>query len=186
MLRVGVGDPSYQIKTTETGVEWIRIPNYPNVNTDANGTVATETKLYGNNFSPNVNISLSNYLCDSLSSLTIAVSQDSGQVDMSTALFQSNAGYFDIQSLNVGDTIGTADLIAAGGNINVNTMLVVSTIISSNQAIISPCSWSSGCLGSFTITNIVGGGVEMISQSVPDGNNYTCLLYTSPSPRDRG
>ena len=52
-------------------------------------------------------------------------------------------------------------------------MLVVSTIISSNQAIISPCSWSSGCLGSFTITNIVGGGVEMISQSVPDGNNYT-------------
>ena len=116
---------------------------------------------------------MSNYLCDSLSSLTIAVSQDSGQVDMSTALFQSNAGYFDIQSLNVGDTIGTADLIAAGGNINVNTMLVVSTIISSNQAIISPCSWSSGCLGSFTITNIVGGGVEMISQSVPDGNNYT-------------
>ena len=32
---------------------------------------------------------------------------------------------------------------------------------------------SSGCLGSFTITNIVGGGVEMISQSVPDGNNFT-------------
>ena len=58
------------------------------------------------------------------------------------------------------------DLITTGGNINVNTMLVVSTIISSNQAIISPCSWSSGCLGSFTITNIVGGGVEMISQSV--------------------
>ena len=41
------------------------------------------------------------------------------------------------------------------------------------KLIISPCSWSSGCLGSFTITNIVGGGVEMISQSVPDGNNYT-------------
>ena len=126
-----------------------------------------------NNFSPNVNVSLSNYICDSLSSLTIAVSQDSGQVDMSTALFQSNAGYFDISSLNVGDTIGTADLIAAGGNISVNTMLVVSTIISSNQVIITPCSWSSGCLGSFTITNIVGGGVEMISQSVPDGNNFT-------------
>ena len=43
------------------------------------------------------------------------------------------------------------DLIAAGGNISVNTMLVVSTIISSNQVIITPCSWSSGCLGSFTI-----------------------------------
>ena len=154
------------ISTTNVGY-------YSLVITDANGCVDSVSILYGNNFSPNVNISLSNYLCDSLSSLTIAVSQDSGQVDMSTALFQSNSGYFDIQSLNVGDTIGTADLIAAGGNINVNTMLVVSTIISSNQAIISPCSWSSGCLGSFTITNIVGGGVEMISQSVPDGNNYT-------------
>ena len=139
------------------------------------GDVDYQTITYNinqNNFIPNVNVSLSNYICDSLSSLTISVSQDSGQVDMSTALFQSNSGYFDISSLNVGDTIGTADLIA-GGNISVNTMLVVSTIISSNQVIITPCSWSSGCLGSFTITNIVGGGVEMISQSVPDGNNFT-------------
>ena len=48
MLRVGVGDPSYQIKTTETGVEWIRIPNYPNVNTDANGRVwiTSNVKFY--------------------------------------------------------------------------------------------------------------------------------------------
>ena len=48
MLRVGVGDPSYQIKTTETGVEWIRIPNYPNINTDANGRVwiTSNVKFY--------------------------------------------------------------------------------------------------------------------------------------------
>jgi len=38
MLRVGVGDPSYQIKTGE-GVEWIRIPNYPLIHTDANARV---------------------------------------------------------------------------------------------------------------------------------------------------
>jgi adenylate cyclase len=37
MLRVAVRDPGYQIKTNEAGVEWIRIPNYPNINTDANG-----------------------------------------------------------------------------------------------------------------------------------------------------
>ena len=158
---------------TDVTISTTTVGYYSLVITDANGCTDSVSVLYGNNFSPNVNVSLSNYICDSLSSLTIAVSQDSGQVDMSTALFQSNAGYFDISSLNVGDTIGTADLIAAGGNINVNTMLVVSTIISSNQVIITPCSWSSGCLGSFTITNIVGGGVEMISQSVPDGNNFT-------------
>jgi len=39
MLRVGVGDPSYQIKTEETGVEWLRIPNFPVINTDSNARV---------------------------------------------------------------------------------------------------------------------------------------------------
>ena len=39
MLRVAVGDPSYQIRTGDTGVEWLRIPNYPKINTDGNGRV---------------------------------------------------------------------------------------------------------------------------------------------------
>ena len=39
MLRVGVGDPSYQIKTEETGVEWLRIPNFPIIKTDSNARV---------------------------------------------------------------------------------------------------------------------------------------------------
>ena len=37
LLRLGVGDPSYQIKTEEQGIVWVRIPNYPNINTDQNG-----------------------------------------------------------------------------------------------------------------------------------------------------
>jgi adenylate cyclase len=36
MLRVAVGDPSYQIKTGDVGVEWLRIPNYPTITTDGN------------------------------------------------------------------------------------------------------------------------------------------------------
>ena len=39
MLRVGVGDPSYQIKTTEGGIEWVRVPTYPQMYTDPNGQV---------------------------------------------------------------------------------------------------------------------------------------------------
>ena len=39
MLRVGVGDPSYQIMTRETGIEWLRIPNNPKIVTDANARV---------------------------------------------------------------------------------------------------------------------------------------------------
>ena len=48
MLRVGTGDPSYQIITKETGVEAIRIPSYPVISTDANARVWTtwNTKFY--------------------------------------------------------------------------------------------------------------------------------------------
>ncbi|MEC9303145.1 MAG: hypothetical protein VYD59_01740, partial [Bacteroidota bacterium] len=45
-------------------------------------------------FSPTVSVSLSNTYCDSLSDLTIMVSQDAGEVDMSSSLFQSNLGSF--------------------------------------------------------------------------------------------
>ena len=140
---------------------------------DANNCTDSVSVYYGNNFSPTIDVTLSNVYCDSLSSLTITVSQDSSEVDMSTALFQSNAGYFNIASLSIGDTIGTAYLMAAGGNISINTFLVVSSIISIDQAIITPCSWANGCLGSFAITNSPNGGIEIFSQTVPDGNNYT-------------
>ncbi len=147
--------------------------NYSFLVIDANGCSDSATIYFSLNFSPTVTVSLSNLYCDSLTDLTIEVAQDSGEVDMSTALFQSNDGYFDIISMTVGDTIGTAYLMAAGGSININTSLVVASIVSSNQAIIHPCSSVNGCLGSFTITNTVGGGIEILSQSVPDGNNYT-------------
>ena len=48
LLRVAVQDPSYQLKTTEEGVTWVRIPNYPLMNTDANGRIFLNwnTKFY--------------------------------------------------------------------------------------------------------------------------------------------
>ena len=58
-------------------------------------------------FSPTVNVSLSNTDCDSLTDLTITVSQDPNEPDMSTSLFTSNAGSFAISSMNLGDTIGS-------------------------------------------------------------------------------
>ena len=39
LLRVAVSDPSYQLKTTSEGVSWVRIPNYPLMNTDANARI---------------------------------------------------------------------------------------------------------------------------------------------------
>jgi len=147
--------------------------NYIFVVIDANGCTDSVNINFSTNFSPTVVVNLSNTYCDSLTDLTIMVSQDSGEVDISTALFQSNAGYFDIVSMTIGDTIGTAMMMSGGGSVNINTYLIVGSIISNSQAIIQPCSPVNGCLGSFTITNSAAGGIEMLSQSIPDGNNYT-------------
>jgi len=48
MLRVAVDDPSYQINTQSTGVEWLRIPSYPPIKTDANGRIwiTSNVKFY--------------------------------------------------------------------------------------------------------------------------------------------
>jgi hypothetical protein len=147
--------------------------NYTFIVVDANGCSDSASIYFSLNFSPTVIVSLSNTYCDSLADLTIEVSQDSGEVDMSTAIFQSTAGAFDIAAMSVGDTIGTASLMAGGGSIIVNSYLMVSSIINVNQAIICASDSVLGCVGSFTINNNPGSGVYILTNSVPDGNNYT-------------
>ena len=39
LLRLAVKDPSYQLKTTQEGIDWIRVPSYPLMNTDANARI---------------------------------------------------------------------------------------------------------------------------------------------------
>ena len=39
LLRLAVSDPSYQLKTTQEGIEWIRVPSYPLMSTDANARI---------------------------------------------------------------------------------------------------------------------------------------------------
>ncbi len=39
LLRLAVKDPSYQLKTTPEGIDWIRVPSYPLMNTDANARI---------------------------------------------------------------------------------------------------------------------------------------------------
>ena len=124
-------------------------------------------------FSPTILISLSNTDCDSLSDLTISVSQDAGEVDMLSALYTSNVGSFDISNMNVGDVIGSAVMSANGGTNTFNTNLIVTTIVSNNQVIIQSQDVNTGLvLGSFTILNL-NPGISISATTVPDGNNFT-------------
>jgi len=48
VLRVGLNHPSYQLKTTPEGIDWIRVPGYPLMKTDGNGRIFLDwnTKFY--------------------------------------------------------------------------------------------------------------------------------------------
>ena len=146
---------------------------YVMIVSDANGCTDSATILFSTIFSPTVDVSLSNNLCDSLTDLTITVSQDSGEVDMSTGLFQSNAGSFDINNMNIGDTIGTAFMMAGGGAISLSTNIIVSSIVPPSDIIVQAVDSMQGALGTFSISNLATGGISIIANTIPDGNSYT-------------
>ena len=123
-------------------------------------------------FSPSVSVSISNNWCDSLSDLTINVSQDANEVDIDTALFYSDGGSFTISSMNIADIVGTANMTYGGSTFNTN--LSVSSVISSSQAIVEAIDISSGItLGTFLIENLSSGGINIVATSPADGNTIT-------------
>ena len=124
-------------------------------------------------FSPTVSVLLSNTDCDSLTDLTINVSQDPNEPDMLNSSFVSDGGSFAISLMNIGDTVGLAVMTAGGGPTTFNTTLIVDALPSSTQAIIQSIDIVSGfVLGTFTISNSTP-GVSITVQSPADNNNVT-------------
>ena len=121
-------------------------------------------------FSPSVTVSISNTNCDSLTDLTITVSQDPNEPDMSTSLFASDNGSFSINTMSIDDTIGTASMTL--GNTSFNTILTVNSIVSTNQVIIQSVASTGLVMGTFTIYND-NPGISITAQSIADGNNVT-------------
>ncbi|MDA9656370.1 hypothetical protein N9S96_01745, partial [Flavobacteriales bacterium] len=122
-------------------------------------------------FSPNVNVLISNTDCDTLTNLTIDVSQDPNEIDMANAVFSSSGGFFNFLNFNVGDTVGTASMSFNGG-ISFNSSLIISSI-NNNQALIQAFGSSSNLLlGDFLMSNNLN-GVSIISTSPSDGNTTT-------------
>ena len=123
-------------------------------------------------FTPDVIVSLSDLDCGVLADLSITVSQDSFEVDIDTAFFTSDAGYFYLSILSVGDTVGLATMILNLASFDAD--LIVGAIISSDEVIIDAYDQLTGVyLGSFVLRNLLGGGIEIISYSPDDGNVST-------------
>ena len=140
------------------------------------GSVDVQSSIFMmscSDFSPLVSVAISNNWCDSLSDLTINVSQDAYEVDMDTALFSSDGGSFTISSMNIADNVGTATM-TYGGSISLSADLYVTSVVSPDQAHIEAIDLASGLtLGTFLIENLLSGGINIIATSPADGNALT-------------
>ena len=125
-------------------------------------------------FSPEVNVSGSDSLCNQIIDLTISSEQDNGEYDIATSWFFSDIGQFNFNNISVGDTVGYSYLNAAGGSINTNAILVVNSIITSDEIVITAfdTTWNI-FVGTFTMSNLTSGGTAIIATAPPDGNNTT-------------
>ena len=123
-------------------------------------------------FSPTVSVSLSDTICNTHSDLTIDVSQDAGETDIASALFVSDGGSFDISGLNLNDAVGTANILFANGTSVIST-LELSVITTLDDFEIQSVDSLGNVLGTFAVTNTVGGGVNIIATSPADGNSST-------------
>ena len=121
--------------STWSAVDTFVTTNYPvDCNNTPNGTAFNDS--CGNcvggttgdvaciDFTPSVSITLSTVECNVLSDITFVTSQDANEPDISSSIFSSDAGFFNFTGLNSNDVIGSADFIAGGGYININTTLM--------------------------------------------------------------
>jgi hypothetical protein len=170
------GDNNYTTSGNSSSATFTNIFNNPSVGVlGFNSTITSEIGqidlqsvnllMSCSDFSPTVVTSLSNTDCDSLSSLTIDVSQDAGETDMASALFVSDGGSFTLSSMTIGDNIGSATFTYSLGSYS--TGLFVSSITSNTATI-------SDSLGNiFALENLSGGGVSITATSPGDNNSLT-------------
>jgi plastocyanin len=125
-------------------------------------------------FAPEIEIILSNSSCAALTDVTMLQSQTANQPDMSTSLLTSNGGSFDFSSITADQIVGSASLVAAGGEISYNGDLVIGTIISSSQIVLEVIDLiDAEVLGSFILSNNESGVSIATNSSFDDGNNVT-------------
>ena len=121
-------------------------------------------------FNPIITNSINNPICNTPTNLTLFASQSLNEPDIGTSTITSDGGYFDIQSLSNGDSVGYA--IMNTSTQTISATLIAGTITGQNYAIINSYDNTGNLIGFFSIENI-NGGIKVSSTSQNDGNNYT-------------
>lgn len=121
-------------------------------------------------FNPVLSTIIDNNLCNAPTALTLIASQMQNEPDIGTSTITSDGGYFDIQSVAMGDSVGYVIMTTTTQTIEAS--LRVGVIAGPNYAIINSYSSTGLLIGFFTIENL-NNGISISSISPNDGNNYT-------------
>ena len=163
--------PSLQQNTT---YEWEVMAFYDSTSLSASlwsipDTFTTTTFIYSA-FNPIITNTIDNTICNNATNLTLFASQSLNEPDIGTSTITSDGGYFDIQSIAMGDSVGYAIM-------NTSTQTILTTlragiIAGQNYAIINSYDTTGALIGFFAIEN-ENGGIKVSSTSPNDGNDYT-------------
>ena len=126
-------------------------------------------------FNPVVNKSLGSLQCNVQTELYLKITQTANEPDIGTSIITSDDGYFNLNSISSGDSVGYAILNTL--NQNITSVLSVGIITGQNYATINSYDSTGSLIGFFSIEN-TNNGIKISSTSLNDGNNYTSG-YTS-------
>jgi hypothetical protein len=128
------------------------------------------TSFVAASFSPVITNTLGSLECNVKSELYLSLTQAENEPDIETSTISSDGGYFNISSINSGDSVGYATITTATQTIY--AVLKVGIITEQNYAIINLDDGMGSVTGSLTIENI-NNGIKVSSTTPNDGNNYT-------------
>ena len=122
-------------------------------------------------FNPIITKSLGSLECDTQTELYINISQDSNEPDIGSGTITSSGGYFNLSTINSGDSVGYTTMNTASQTITAS--LEAGIILGQNYAVINSYDSTGSLIGFFTIENDNGGIKIQLLGSPNDGNNYT-------------
>ena len=101
---------------------------------------------------------------------SIIAQQQQNEPDMASSIFFSDKGYFEINNISNGDTLGNETHI--GSSISFSSFLVLDFKLGPNYAKIDMIDSVGDVVGFFIIENL-SNGIKVTSIGPNDGNNYT-------------
>ena len=130
----------------------------------------TTSSFVASQFNPIITTTLGSLNCDMEAELHLEITQSADEPDISTSSITSDGGYFNIQSISAGDSVGYAVMLT--NTQTITSILKAGLIIGPDYAIINSYDTSGSLIGFFSIEN-TSQGIKVETTSPNDGNNYT-------------